>query len=387
VKLFSCQKCQQVLFFENTVCTNCGRSVGYSVGSEALVALPRGPGKPGKPFEITPPKGKSGLYFKCKNFVEHDACNWLVSAADNHPYCRSCRLTEENPELSSAENRSAWLEIERAKRRLLFSLYALKLPVLSKEEDPKAGLQFRFRRGTEQQPVMTGHDEGLITLNVAEANASFRENMREMMGEAYRTVLGHLRHESGHYYWDRLVRSGPSLDGCRELFGNDGESYQDALDRHYKQGPPPNWRDSYVSEYATMHPWEDWAETWAHYLHMVDTLETAKSHGLTVTTPGKRAVKVETDALAFRNYESLHTSWQAVSIALNDLNRSMGLEDVYPFVLSTAVHDKLRFVHELIQNSARSRVPVRKSGRDRSRSSHWFSWLRQPAAVSSSVKA
>jgi hypothetical protein len=176
--------------------------------------------------------------------------------------------------------------------------------------------------------------------------------MREKMGEGYRTVLGHLRHESGHYYWDRLIRSSPSLGEFRKLFGSDEQSYEDSIQRHYDQGAPADWRQSFISEYATMHPWEDWAETWAHYLHMIDTLDTAKNHGLTVRMPGRRSSKtVATDALAFRDYESLSTGWHAVTSTLNDLNRSMGMKDAYPFVLSPAVHEKLRMVHDVIRSA------------------------------------
>jgi hypothetical protein len=355
VNLFSCPRCDRVLFFENTICTNCGQNVGYSAEARALVAVPADAAKANKPFAVAGHGFRSPRYLRCKNFVELGTCNWLVLASDQQPYCRSCRLTEVIPDLSDAENRTALLGIERAKRRLVYSLLALELRVVSKKEDAEEGLQFDFRRGTDEKPVMTGHDEGLITLNIAEANASFRENMREKMGEGYRTVLGHLRHESGHYYWDRLVRSDPAtLAECRALFGNDEQSYEEALQRHYQHGAPANWRESFISEYATMHPWEDWAETWAHYLHMIDTLDTAKNHGMTVVIPGKKSGKViDLDALAFRDYESLSTAWHAVTVTLNDLNRSMGVNDAYPFVLSPPVHEKLRFVHDLIRSSAR----------------------------------
>jgi hypothetical protein len=199
---------------------------------------------------------------------------------------------------------------------------------------------------------MTGHDEGIITLNIAEADSAFRENMREKMGEAYRTVLGHLRHEIGHYYWDRLIRNGPSLRGFRNLFGDDAQDYDEAVQRHYEQGAPANWAESYISAYATMHPWEDWAETWAHYLHMIDTLETAKSHALSLRVPAAERTgdQISTDTVAFRDFDSLTSNWNAVTLALNSLNRSMGLKDAYPFVLSPRVLEKLRFVHDLIQS-------------------------------------
>ncbi|HTV22276.1 MAG TPA: putative zinc-binding metallopeptidase [Polyangiaceae bacterium] len=367
MRLFSCPQCDRVLFFENTVCTHCGQHVGYSVEARALVAVPTDAEKARKPFTAPAPGARSTRYLKCKNFSELDSCNWLVCTADESPYCRSCRLTEMIPDLGDPKNRAALLEIERAKRRLIYTLLALKLPVVSKQDDPEGGLRFDFLRGTEDKPVMTGHDEGLITLNVAEAEAAFRENMREKMGEGYRTLLGHLRHEIGHYYWNRLIRDTPALAECRALFGDDEQSYEAAIERHYGEGPPANWSERFVSAYATMHPWEDWAETWAHYLHMVDTLETAKNHGLSLRVPGSRQranATVATDALAFRDYDSLSRAWHAVTLALNDLNRSMGVKDAYPFVLSPAVHDKLRFIHDVIRRSA-----ARSSG-------SWLGWLR-----------
>jgi hypothetical protein len=390
VKLFSCQQCSQVLFFENTVCTECGQPVAYSVEAQALVGLPRDETKAAQPFKVKLPKGKSALFSKCKNFIEHDACNWLVAAADHDPYCRSCRLTEEIPNLNDAGDKTAWLEIERAKRRMLYSLYAMKLPVVSKAEDPVNGVRFRFLRGTPEKPVMTGHDEGIITLNIAEANDAFRENMREMMGEAYRTVLGHLRHEIGHYYWDRLVRDRKSLAPYRELFGDESASYEEALKRHYEQGPPENWRESFISSYATMHPWEDWAETWAHYMHMTDTLETAKAHGLTVRIPGKKhGSKVTTHALAFSDFEGLSKGWHGVILALNDLNRSMGVKDVYPFILSPLVQKKIQFVHALIQGGDRAvaQSDAAEVKPRRSLSSHLLPWRRSPAAPTASSTA
>jgi hypothetical protein len=310
--------------------------------------------------DVTVPGGKRDKFIKCRNFTEHGTCNWLVRAADGQPYCLSCRLTAIIPDLADPTNRQAWADVESAKRRLLYTLRALRLPVVSKAENPEAGLAFRFLRGSEEAPVTTGHADGLITLNVAEADAAYRENMREKLGEAYRTVLGHLRHEIGHYYWDRLVRDAARVESYRALFGDESASYAGAIERHYDKGPPANWADSFVSAYATMHPWEDWAETWAHYLHMLDTLETAKSHGLTVRVLGSTDgnAKVATDELTFADFDALMAGWQAVTVALNSLSRSMGMKDVYPFVLSEPVRNKLRFVHDLIRESAGKSIPA-----------------------------
>jgi hypothetical protein len=360
MKLFSCDNCQQTLYFENSRCVSCGSALGYCPEAATLATLHAGANPGGTPndsaptFEIQLPNNDTRRYRLCRNSREQEACNWLVPAEDVSEYCRSCALSEIIPDLSDPANDQAWRRIEAAKRRLLYTLYALKLPVVPKAELEQGGLAFRFLKGTGDEPVMTGHDDGIITLNVDEADFAFRENMREKMGEGYRTVLGHLRHEIGHYYWDRLVAGAPPLERFRALFGDERQSYEEAVDRHYEYGPPASWQQSFVSAYATMHPWEDWAETWAHYLHMVDTLETAKSHGLTVRAQanqktGDAPERIATERLAFFDFESLSSGWNALTLAMNSLNRSMGMKDAYPFVLSPKALEKLRFVHEIVQ--------------------------------------
>jgi hypothetical protein len=360
MKLFSCDNCQQTLYFENNRCVSCGFALGYSPEAAALATLrspAEGASAPDGVFETRLPNNETRRCKLCRNAREHEACNWLVPAEDGPggpaagEYCRSCALSEIIPDLSDPANDQAWRRIEAAKRRLLYTLYALKLPVQARSELAHGGLAFRFMKGTEDAPVMTGHDDGVITLNVDEADFAFRENMREKMGEGYRTVLGHLRHEIGHYYWDRLIRDTPRIEAFRTLFGDERQSYEDAVERHYEYGPPASWGESFVSAYATMHPWEDWAETWAHYLHMVDTLETAKSHGLTVRAPAadKPGERIATERLAFFDFESLSSGWNALTLAMNSLNRSMGMKDAYPFVLTPKALEKLRFVHEVIQ--------------------------------------
>jgi hypothetical protein len=341
MKLFTCDNCRQTLYFENSRCVNCGETVAYNPESEQLATLKTGDRR-------------------CLNATEHDACNWLVAGNGDSAYCRSCELSSVIPDLSEPANDIAWRRIEGAKRRLLYTLYSLKLPVVGRAVQPEGGLTFRFLKSTEEAPVMTGHDDGVITINIDEADFSFRENMREKMGEGYRTVLGHLRHEIGHYYWDRLIRDEPAkLAHCRAVFGDDRASYEEALEHHYEYGPPANWQERFVSAYASMHPWEDWAETWAHYLHMTDTLETARSHGLTLREPAadKSGDRIVTERLAF-DFESLSVGWNVLTLTMNSLNRSMGMKDAYPFVLSPAVLGKLRFVHELIQQRRAANTPV-----------------------------
>src|SRR5678816_1566589 len=332
---------------------NCGMTVGYCVELAKIVSLQHQTGSSqGSVYEVFFPNQGLRHYRQCKNASDHDACNWLVPAEQQQPFCNSCRLTEVAPDLSDTNNRVAWAGIEAAKRRLLYTLYSLKLPLSSRQEWPNEGVAFHFLRSTSGDPVMTGHDEGIITLNIAEADSAFRENMREKMGEAYRTVLGHLRHEIGHYYWDRLIRNSNLLGAFRELFGDESYDYDQAVQRHYEQGAPANWSDSYISAYATMHPWEDWAETWAHYLHMVDTLEIAAVSGMKIEPP----VANEPTLARVPNpagdpgvsFDSLIQSWGTITYVMNNLNRGLGIDDAYPFVLSARSQDKLHMVHETI---------------------------------------
>jgi len=249
------------------------------------------------------------------------------------------------------------MHIETAKRRLVSSLVRLGLPVASRlDEDPEHGLAFDFLGSSEGgNPVLTGHDEGIITLNIDEAEHLKREQIKESMHEPYRTVLGHLRHESGHYYWDRIVDGTSWLERFREVFGDDRRDYDQALKQHYEQGPLAGWQVTFVSAYASSHPWEDWAETWAHYLHMVDTLDTAFSFGL-ATTEGQMPFDGFEDDVLFVNepddmapFLPLVNRWIQLTAVLNELSLSMGLADFYPFVLSRAVITKLHFIHMIIQ--------------------------------------
>ncbi|MDB5233191.1 MAG: hypothetical protein JWR44_184, partial [Hymenobacter sp.] len=168
----------------------------------------------------------------------------------------------------------------------------------------------------------------------------------------YRTVLGHFRHEVGHYYWDRLIDNTPNLEPFRQLFGDDRTDYEQALKQHYDQGPPADWREHFISAYATTHPWEDWAETWAHYLHIIDTVQTASSFGVRVrpqvSEPEDRlTAQITEDPYESENFDAIMKQWLPLSLALNSLNRSMGLRDVYPFVIPPAVAKKLAFIHQV----------------------------------------
>jgi hypothetical protein len=251
-------------------------------------------------------------------------------------------------------NAELWARLEAAKRRLFYTLLRLDLPLQSRIEDPDRGLAFDFLADAPQshaQGVMTGHDNGLITLALREADDAVREKVRSEMGEPYRTLLGHFRHESGHYFWDRLVATNPvMLEEFRRLFGDEREDYDAALRRHYNESAPVGWQDNYVSFYATTHPWEDFAETWAHYLHIVDTLETARVFGIKIrprVAAEELSGQVDFDAHKAASMTQLIDAWLPIAFAVNSMNRSMGQPDLYPFVLAPPAIEKLAFVHQL----------------------------------------
>jgi hypothetical protein len=232
----------------------------------------------------------------------------------------------------------------------------MKLPLVNKVENAEKGLCFDFiaDENTEgNQKILTGHNKGVITLNIAEADDILREQTRKMMDEMYRTVLGHFRHEIGHYYWERLINNTDHINSFRELFGDERADYGAALQEHYSKGPSEDWRGQYISSYASVHPWEDWAETWAHYMHIVDALETAYSFGLSVDPQGLRTAaslraEIKADPYRVKDFETIMQLWLPLTFTMNSISRSMGLKDMYPFIINSKVRGKLAFIHKII---------------------------------------
>jgi hypothetical protein len=274
MKTFHCDHCENRLVFENVLCLRCERTLGYLPDAGTLTPLtPVGNDE----WEPLTPAARHQRYRMCANYKDEAVCNWMVPAHDSHPLCLACRLNRTIPNLNDPENEDRWAKVEAAKRRMVYTLLSLGLPVVDKETDPIHGIAFEFLVDQPGgQRVLTGHDEGVITINVAEAEAHIREKMRKDMGEKYRTLLGHFRHEIGHHYWNVLIRDGTQIDSFRRLFGDERLDYAEALRRNYEKPPSNDWDEHYISAYASCHPWEDWAETWGNYLHMIDTLETAR---------------------------------------------------------------------------------------------------------------
>ena len=354
VRAFSCSRCGSLVNVEDTLCLTCQAALGYAwITPDRMHALD-GAGA------VTV---DGSLWIRCSNIVW--GCNWLLPEADDAAQCRSCRLTMERP---AADDTLALEQLglaQYAQRRLVIQLLEHGLPIDS-HEDRQGGLGFRLLSSrTSGQAVTIGHADGVVTIDLTEVDHAYRESLRVRLGEPYRTMLGHYRHEIGHYYWQVLVDGGPWLDRCRRLFGDDRASYAEAIDRHYRLGAPASWSDSYISEYATMHPWEDFAETWAHYLHITDVLQTVASYGLTldgVSADGLRetarlalttAPPLSKTAYHELSIDEILAFWHPLAIAFNQVNRSMGKTDLYPFTITTPVREKLAFVHEVVGGAAR----------------------------------
>lgn len=366
MKLFQCQCCGQVLHFENTTCLRCGRTIGYLPDDDRMVAVD----PDGAIWIIVTNSGAAPdprHWRFCRNW-ELSACNWMVEVVEtdnpaHHEFCPACRHNRTVPDLSDPMNLSRWQKIEAAKRRLIYTLRRLGLPLPVPGQGHPEPLAFDFLADDPGgvARVLTGHDDGVITIALIEADDAKREQMRTDMQEAYRTLLGHFRHEVGHYYWDLLVRDGDALESFRAAFGDESADYAQSLQHHYQTGAPAGWENSFVSAYATMHPWEDWAETWAHYLHMIDTLETASSLGMKVEPDidddGELSTEIDFDPYRVRRAARLVSAWRPLTVALNALNRSMGQPDLYPFSLPDPVLAKLAFVHDLVRTQRMATPP------------------------------
>ncbi len=340
MKTFSCHKCGQAIFFENEHCLRCDSPLGF-LTEEMIMGSFEQQGN----LLMSHFNGKHYRY--CQNQT-HQACNWVVESTSEHHFCLACRLNRTIPNISIDENMRNWQILEAGKRRLLYSLIRLGFPIVPKSVDETHGLAFEFLKDTferiqQNDYVMTGHVDGVITLNIAEADDVERERRKRNLNEDYRTVLGHFRHESGHYYWQQLVWQQTPLHAFRALFGDEQLDYQTAVSRHYDVGAPTDWNEQYISAYASCHPWEDFAETWGHYLLIADTLDTASQF---------LDQQHVFDSYHAPNFDAMLQQWLPLTLAVNNVNRSGGQPDLYPFVLSAKVIEKLRFVHRLIHDRA-----------------------------------
>ncbi|WP_404342872.1 putative zinc-binding peptidase [Vreelandella aquamarina] len=349
MQTFSC-RCGNPLFFENTHCLACESEVGWCPACSNIVALePLDNGG----YQCSHESCGTAL-MKCHNYAVENVCNRMVVMAEGHAdtLCDCCRYNDVIPDLDIKGNRERWAALEGAKRRLFHTLDLLKLPHGIEGESIRVPLSFSFmadalpdqglwRSTASQEKVYTGHANGHITINVKEADDVERERLRVDMNESHRTLIGHFRHEVGHYYWDLLVKDQDEAASCRVFGDHNNPTYSDALEQYYQQGAPADWPTRFISAYASMHPWEDFAETFAFYLDMVAVLDTALHMGLS---------RAEYDG----TLDSMLRAFHQVGMAVNELNRDMGLLDLAPGVIAPAVREKLAYLHQLIQNASAS---------------------------------
>jgi hypothetical protein len=345
MKTYTCA-CGAPLYFDNTLCLNCNSLVGYEPHSDGMVRL------------------NEGTWQLCSNGRAYGVCNWVIPS-ESAGLCRACQVNRTIPDLSIPENLHLWRKMETAKRRAVYWLLRRRLPVRSKIEEPEYGLSVDFLLPQNGLPVLTGHDHGVLTFNLNEADDSHREGNRNKLGEPYRTLLGHFRHELAHYYWWLWFERGAApenwIAAVRGVFGDDRRDYVTALQTHYQSGPPPGWNASFISAYATTHPWEDWAETWAHYTHITDALETARCGRLICqakATPWSlkpEDVKLPPpfDKESGRNFLEIIYNWMALAPALNEMSLSLGHSDLYPFSPTPGVLRKMHLIHAMVASPNR----------------------------------
>lgn len=346
MKIFQCNNCGNPVFFENVICQKCGHWLGYLDENQSIYAL-----QPNlENWQLA--DGRHVKY--CKNHG-YDVCNWLVMT-DANDYCIACQFNQTIPNLQMDAALEKWRHFESAKHRLIYSLRRLQLPLVRKMYAEDDGLWFHFvDKGLEEGDVKMGHANGEITILLSEADSVQREMLRKNLKEPYRTMIGHLRHEVGHYYWDQLVwKSFDRLQEFRSVFGDEQVDYTDSLHTYYNVGPGAHWQGQYISAYATAHPWEDWAETWAHYMHLIDTMETAYHFGLDIEPELRNAehmyAKATFDPYETQDFKQILDYSIPLFFAMNSINRSMGISDLYPFVISDSVVQKLKFIHDLVRS-------------------------------------
>lgn len=333
-----CPFCRHLVLLDQLNCPKCDAELGFNVLRRQFHGLRNGK------VDID-----GVTWYACSN--RDWLCNWLVREDAPSGRCFPCRLTRRRPEADDTIALEKLARTEQAKRRLVLQLGDLGLPIVPWDVQP-GGLGFDLLSSlSDGQRVTIGHAGGIITIDLAESLDDRREALRIRLGEPYRTMLGHLRHEVGHYYQNVLLRDEDTWTRCRELFGDERASYRDAIQRHYKTGAPADWGTSFISEYATMHPWEDFAETFAHYLHITGTLETSASIGIRLDAAVSNLR--DTDVTPLHSYRDtpvqlLLSDWEWMSEAFNRVNRSMGFGDLYPFDIVAPVRAKLAFVHELV---------------------------------------
>lgn len=333
VKRLQCPTCANEVFFDSLNCVRCLTGLAVDLAADREMEM----------IDVA-------AATPCTNRATW-GCNWPAADGDDTQHCASCVLVD--PGQRGADR--SMVQFQSAQRRALYQLSQLGVPWRSPSStadataadgdalDPARAtteLRFAYRSRNAGDVAIIGHRGGEITLDLDEADPARREQIRATLGEHYRTPLGHIRHELGHYVWlNHVATEAAVLDEFRNMFGDERSDYTSSLEEHYARLDDGSWRDDHVSFYASAHPWEDFAESWAQLMHVHDVVETGASWGV-VDLPDD-----PTDARAW-----LGNSITA-SVAANELARSMGMRDLYPFALSAGVRAKVEFCWRLVHLS------------------------------------
>ena len=362
MRIWNC-RCRNRIYFDNSTCLACGSELGFCPACRSIVALdPLGDGT----YRCNRAVCQARLT-KCYNYFHFDVCNRCIALDDSgntvtgENLCDCCRFNDTIPDLSMPGNLSKWYRLEAAKRRLFYELDLLGLPYGNASDGIEPALAFDFkadllpeagqsnrrgdwRKSSEAEKVYTGHASGRITINLREADDVEREAARVKMGEAQRSLIGHFRHEIGHFYWDVLVKDRPRQEAeSIAIFGDHNHpTYAEALKTYYQTGAPADWPQHSISAYATMHPWEDFAETWATYLDMISMLDTASHQRALIATTSVPLNLLESPI------EDLIDRYRQLGLALNEFNRAQGLLDAVPELFVPPVIKKLGFIHQIV---------------------------------------
>jgi hypothetical protein len=321
--------------FVDQECASCRAPLGYVSERHSIEVLR--PSSDPATYEIAGAASVDGVerrFWRCLNAAW--GCNWMLAADSDTPWCRSCRLTRGRPDEARPEAVAAWMTAEAAKRRLVHQLDTLGLPVEGRSSEAPDGLAFDLVHLPGEGGI-TGHFEGVVTLDLAETDDRHRDELRIRLDEPFRTVIGHLRHEIGHHYWTVLVGDGDCVTVFRRLFGDERVDYREAVEAYYSQDRPVWDPTLHVTAYAASHPLEDWAETFAHYLHITDALDTAVAYGLALPKPDPGS-----------GFTDMLDAWRPINAAITAVAGAVGMPPIYPFDPCGAVVDKLAFVHDRI---------------------------------------
>ena len=334
MRRFTCESCAEEVAFDALRCASCSSPLGYVPAQQAVKVLH--PAAGAVSFSIS---GDDAEFWRCPNSAR--GCNWVLPAGTGDIWCRSCGLTPGRPDETNPDALAAWSTAEAVKRRLVHQLDHLALPIDPRSDATPDGLAFDLVYVPGQFGPAGKVDEA-VTLDLADADVQDVGAPPRRVHAPFRTLIGNLRHKVGHHYWHRLVGQSDHVTPFRRLFGDERADYPAAIEPH-QAAVAHHWDASrFVTGRAESHPFEDWAETFAHYLHILDATDTAEAYRL---PDGQCEMGRPQSSPGGGTFAEILRLWRPTAPAVNALAASLGLPAVYPFQLTGVVLQKFEFVH------------------------------------------